>query len=95
VRAFCVPANLAVNARDAMPDGGKLMIETGNMHLNEAYAACQIDVVPGQYVMIAITDTGAGMTSEIMSQACEPFFTTKDVGHGTGVGLSQVYGFVK
>jgi CheY-like chemotaxis protein len=78
-----------------MPNGGKLTIETGTMHLDEVYAADQIEVVPGQYVVITITDTGVGMTKETMSQAFEPFFTTKDVGHGTGLGLSQVYGFVK
>jgi CheY-like chemotaxis protein len=87
--------NLAVNARDAMPGGGRLTIETQNAHLDDHYAHATLGVPAGQYVMIAVTDTGSGMSPEVMEKAFDPFFTTKAVGKGTGLGLSQVYGFIK
>jgi signal transduction histidine kinase/CheY-like chemotaxis protein len=87
--------NLALNSRDAMPEGGRLTIETANAHLDEAYAKVHAEVTPGQYTSIAITDTGAGIAPDIVGKIFEPFFTTKPAGHGTGLGLSQVFGFVK
>jgi signal transduction histidine kinase/ActR/RegA family two-component response regulator len=87
--------NVAVNGRDAMPKGGKITIETQNADLDDRYASGHVDVKPGQYVLVAVTDTGSGMPPEVIAKAFDPFFTTKEIGRGTGLGLSQVFGFTK
>ncbi|BBK30804.1 PAS domain S-box-containing protein [Stella humosa] len=87
--------NLAINARDAMPDGGRLTIETANAHLDSVYVARQRDIAAGQYVCLCVTDTGTGMAPEVVQRAFDPFFTTKPIGQGTGLGLSMIYGFTR
>ncbi|KQM80039.1 ATP-binding protein [Xylophilus sp. Leaf220] len=87
--------NLCINARDAMPDGGMLTVETSNAALDDAYTHRQRDLKAGQYVCVSVTDTGAGMTADVLSKAFDPFYTTKPIGQGTGLGLSMIYGFVK
>ena len=87
--------NLALNARDAMPDGGKLTLETKNVVLDESYPSMNSEIRPGNYVMVAVSDTGQGIPGSLLDKVFEPFFTTKDVGKGAGLGLSMVYGFVK
>jgi len=87
--------NLAINARDAMPKGGKITIEAANVYADEDYARLNPELSPGQYVAICVSDNGTGMSPDVLNRVFEPFFTTKEAGHGTGLGLSQVYGFVK
>jgi CheY-like chemotaxis protein len=87
--------NLAINARDAMPQGGRVTLEAANVHVDAAYAARHADLNAGQYCLLSLTDTGVGMPPKMLSHVFEPFFTTKAAGRGTGLGLSQVYGFLK
>src|SRR3954452_11984811 len=94
-RFLSSPAILAITARDAMPDGGKLTIETCNTHLDRAYAKLHPGVNPGQYICICVTDTGTGMPPDVIARAFDPFFTTKPIGQGTGLGLSMIYGFAR
>jgi CheY-like chemotaxis protein len=87
--------NLAINARDAMPNGGRLVVQTAPAEIDRDYAAAFVDVLPGKYVTLAVTDTGTGMSPEVRQRAFEPFYTTKGPGEGSGLGLSMIYGFVK
>ena len=87
--------NLVINSRDAMAGGGRITIETRNVTLDRDYAADNPELIAGPYVMIAVSDSGSGMTPAVLARAFDPFFTTKDVGKGSGLGLSQVYGFAK
>jgi signal transduction histidine kinase len=87
--------NLCVNSRDAMPDGGDIVLDTSNVRLDEAYARANVDARAGEYVCIAVSDSGCGMSADVLARAFDPFFTTKMTGKGTGLGLSQVYGFVR
>jgi signal transduction histidine kinase len=90
-----VIVNLAINAHEAMPHGGKLTLETANVTFEPESVDRHPDLKPGDYVMLAVTDTGAGMSAEVKARAFEPFFTTKDVGQGPGLGLSTCYGIIK